>query len=68
MHDDHLGKNEKLKFGAQAMQNCDSEARVSQTTMLVYRPFELHARDGLRRQFSAASWPVPSTSLVLQGW
>jgi hypothetical protein len=48
VHDDHLGKNEKLKFGAQAMQNCDSAAGVSRTTMLVYRPFELHARDGVR--------------------
>ena len=48
-HDRHLGKNEKMNFGAQAMQNCDSAAGVSQTTMLVHHPFGLHARDILRR-------------------
>jgi hypothetical protein len=37
-HDRHLGKNEKMNFGAQAVQNCDSDAGVSQTT-LVRRPF-----------------------------
>jgi hypothetical protein len=67
VHDDHLGKNEKLRFGAQAMQNCDSAADVSQTTMLVHRPFGLHARDILRRQFSTASWPGIKPSFVMAG-
>ena len=48
--DGDLGNNEKIKFGAQAMQNCDSASGVSQTTMLVHHPFELHAR--LRRGLS----------------
>jgi len=37
-HDRHLGKNEKMNFGARAMQICDSAAGASQTT-LVHRPF-----------------------------
>ena len=43
-HDRHLGKNEKMNFGAQAMQNCDSAIVVSQTTMLAHRRFEDGAR------------------------